>query len=80
MYLKTNIKRYQGLLIIFLVKFKNDIQMHKIVVNTAVLIQMAEPINERKSIVVVGDGMVGKTCLLKAYLERQFIDKYQPTV
>lgn len=47
---------------------------------TTVIIEMAEEIDDRKSIVVVGDGTVGKTCLLRAYLERQFIDDYKPTV
>lgn len=41
---------------------------------------MSEPIVERKSIVVVGDGTVGKTCLLMAYLNGQFTDGYIPTV
>ena len=34
----------------------------------------------RKSLVVVGDGMIGKSCLLQVYVNGEFYENYQPTV
>ncbi|XP_063729481.1 ras-like GTP-binding protein rhoA [Symsagittifera roscoffensis] len=34
----------------------------------------------RKSLVVVGDGMTGKSCLLQVYVNGDFYENYQPTV
>ena len=31
-------------------------------------------------LVVVGDGAVGKTCLLYAYVKKEFVSKYIPTI
>ena len=31
-------------------------------------------------LVVVGDGAVGKTCLLFAYVKKEFVSKYIPTI
>lgn len=41
---------------------------------------MSSPLHERKKIVVVGDGIIGKTSLLIRYTERKFNDEYTPTL
>lgn len=33
-----------------------------------------------KNIVTIGDGAVGKTCLLHAFTEETFLDNYVPTM
>ena len=34
----------------------------------------------RKSVVIVGDGMTGKSCLLSVFVNGEFYENYQPTV
>ncbi len=34
----------------------------------------------RKSLVIVGDGMIGKSCLLSVFIHKEFYENYQPTV
>ena len=38
------------------------------------------PSNEWHDVVVVGNAAVGKTCLLFAYVKKEFVSKYIPTI
>ena len=40
---------------------------------------MAEADNSRK-LVIIGDGNVGKTCLLEVFEKGEFVEGYRPTV
>ena len=41
---------------------------------------MSGKIAIRKKLVIVGDGCVGKTCLLYTYCNNEFFDEYEATV
>lgn len=33
-----------------------------------------------KNVVIVGDGAVGKTCVLHSFTEQKFLESYEPTM
>ena len=42
--------------------------------------QLSEPFPHQVKVVVIGDGSVGKTCLLTVFVEKKFPSEYEPTI
>lgn len=74
----------------YLIKFNFVFLISNLVSNVSFFIRsldQSENLSERgrmsqttKQIVIVGDGTVGKTCLLHSYSNESFLEDYVPTV
>ena len=42
--------------------------------------QLSDPFPHQVKVVVIGDGSVGKTCLLTVFVEKKFPSEYEPTI